>query len=590
METALYTLGHDFVGRYRVLEILGVGHTAEVYLTHDGRLARQVVVKTLRTAIAEHEEARRDFRDRIVAASRLTSPHIARVFDGGQERGVMYVITEYLSGGSLEDLLDKRVFLSIEDVARLGRDVARALVELHEAGLVHGNLSPAKLLFDDEGMVRVSDVTLAGLAEPYRRRTTRDEVRYLSPEQADGAAPTSVSDVYALALLLFEAATGQAPFESSTAEGSLQARRLSTLPSRPELGTLDLLLAQATVPDPSQRLSAAQFADRLDAIVGEGAFLRPRDEAPSLLGAYTPSAPRSQIGFRPPSPEEIAGLSAAPIVASTPPRRPAVPFEESTPLEPVRRRRPGFALAALAIVLVTVAAAGAWRLGYFTPTHAVPNVVGQTQGAAARAVDGDGLTLNISAHVNSATVPVGDVVSQSPNAGTTLKSNAAVTVTISMGPATVTLPTSLVGSTCAADEAALAGLKVTVTCPASAQVTSSRTGAGLVAAVAYGKTMNPLAVPTGAVLVLDVSKGAGTSNTTTSTVPVTKGHVARAVPNVVGVSRAQVNTLLGAAGLYYSTKGPGADSPSWTRVLSTIPAVGTTVPWHSTIILNVTDR
>lgn len=602
MDSALFTPGHDFAGRFRVLKVLGVGRTAEVYLAHDGALDRQVVVKALLPDLAQHEDVRRTFRDRIVRASALTSPHIARVYDGGQEHGTMFVVTEYLGGGSLDDVLRSTTVMSVDDVARLGRDVDTALSELHAAGLVHGDLTPGKLLFDGEGMVRISDVTLAGLARPYRHYTSRDDVRYFSPEQARGEAITPASDVYALALMMYEAATGATPFEGLTADATLRARMAGTLASRPELGTLDLLLAQATVPDVSLRPTAAQFAERLATVVDDASFVRPATVAPSLLGSFAPSQPRTSIGFRPPSAQDIvSGVSH--VVSSTPPASSSYPstpsrrsapgsFEEMGPIARVPRRRPVFAVAAALLVVIALGAGAVWKLGYLTPKHAVPNLSGMSQSAAAQLIKSDSLVLDIGARVASTTVPSGYVISQTPTPGTSLKNGGVVTVTLSSGQTVVTLPTNLVGKTCAADTATLAALAFKVSCPASARVSSTHTAAGLVAAVVYKATQNPLAAPQGATLVLAVSTGAGSSGTTpttTTTTTVKPGQGPRAVPNLDGVSRVEANTLLGQAGLYFNTKGPGAHTPAWTKVVSTIPAAGTMVPWHSTVILNVSE-
>ncbi len=130
--------------------------------------------------LAAHEDVRRAFRDHIVRASKLSHPHLARVFDGGQESGAIFMISEYLSGGSLEDVLRAGHLLSVDDGARLGRDVASALAYADEHGFVLGSLSPSKLLFDDEGRVRVSDVALAGLASGASR--THDARRRALPE------------------------------------------------------------------------------------------------------------------------------------------------------------------------------------------------------------------------------------------------------------------------------------------------------------------------------------------------------------------------------------------------------------------------
>jgi serine/threonine protein kinase/beta-lactam-binding protein with PASTA domain len=624
------TFSPDYMlaGHYRILELLGVGQTAEVYLAEDLSLQRRVVVKVLLPDLAAHEEIRRAFRDHIVRAATFSHPHLARVYDGGQEHGAIFLISEYLSGGSLEDVLSAGRRLSIDDGARLGRDVASALAYVHEQGFVIGSLSPSKLLFDEEGRVRVSDVALAGLAAGYRERMTLDDARYLSPEQAIGERAGAEADVYALALILFEAVTGSAAYEGTTPEAILRARLDTPLPVRLELGSLDMVLAQAAVPDPRLRLDAEQFSARLGAVVNDAAPLVVRagkQELP-LLAQFTPQEHRSSIGFRPPSADQIIG---APLDDAGFPRSPRGRMNiggggGSTPRGPVGRtprfergqydiprdpRRWGIIIAALVLVVVVIGAGAAWKSGLFSKSHTVPNLVGMTSAQASHAVTGDGYTLSVTQRVNSAKVPVGGIVTQSPAAGTSEKSGQTIDVSVSKGPVLVTMPKDLVGKSCAAVTAQLKALHVSATCPASYAIYSTTLHLNDVARVLYNKGVNPLAVPLGSVVTLSLSKGpqGGTTTittaTTTTTAPATTtttttaatatttttlaGQGPRAVPNVVGDDYAQAIAAFKRAVLYFSTTGPGAGTTKWTKVISESPAAGTMVPYKSTVTLNV---
>ena len=138
MPTPTFAPGHDLVGRYRITRLLGIGHVAEAYLADDLSLRREIVVKVLLGHLAAYEDVRRAFRDRIVRSATLSHPHLERVFDGGQESGHIFTITEYLEGGSLEEVLASGQRLSLDDTARLGRDVAGALAYLNDNGFVHG--------------------------------------------------------------------------------------------------------------------------------------------------------------------------------------------------------------------------------------------------------------------------------------------------------------------------------------------------------------------------------------------------------------------------------------------------------------------
>ncbi len=597
---------HALVGRYRIIDLIGVGHTAEVYRAEDLSLHRTVVVKVLLAKWAAHEDVRRDFRDQIIRAATLGHPHVARVYDGGQESGSIFVVTEYLSGGSLEDLLASGQHLSLDDTARLGRDVASALAYLHANGVVHGALSPSKLLFDDEGRVRVSDAALAGLASNYRGAPSLDQARYLSPEQAAGEPPRGTSDVYALALILFEAATGTSPFESMSAEAMARGRSTAPLPVRAELGTLDMLLAQATIPDPQLRIDAEHFASRLNSVADASPLTLDAPAPAPLLAQFAPTKPRSSIGFRPPSPDQIVGESPARHARpADAPRSPNRSLAFAAPAPPPRARRTMFLVAAVVLVLGALGGAAAWKLGLFDTSHTIPSLTNVDYRQAGQLLKNDGFTLSVVSHQNSASVARNQIISQSPAAGSTGKAGLVISVTVSDGPVMVTLPTTLIGEDCTTATGQLTALHLSALCPSSAAVASASVPVGHIVRVTYHASANPVSVPLRSTVTLVLSTGpattttvagattttGATSPTTTTTSPSTTTTVAaqgpRAVPNVVGMNQAQVYAAFKKAQLFYTTRGPNAGTTKWTKVVSEVPAAGTMVKWKSTITLNV---
>jgi serine/threonine-protein kinase len=629
MPPPTFATGHLLVSRYRIQQLLGVGDTAEVYLAEDQSLQRSVVVKVLLPRLAGHEDVRRAFRERIIKASTLSHSHLARVFDGGQESGSIFMICEYLGGGSLEDVLASGRTLSVDDGARLGRDVGSALAYVHENGMVHGALSPSKLLLDDEGHVRVSDIALAGIGKEYRERVTLDDVRFLSPEQAIGDPANPRSDVYALALILYEAVTGITPFDGVTPEAVLRARINATLPMRPELGSLDMVLAQAAVPDPLLRLDADQFASRLGAVVSDFAplVIPPVGGEVPLLSRYRPSEPRNSIGFRPPSPDQITGATA--VVSSigrTGAPRHARPADEWVTASSTGRGRSGrgdlddleysrlppsrrliFLVAALILLVVAIGGGIAWKVGFFTQDNSVPNFVGVNLGeyqnsaftsnagivSLRSTVKADGFVVEIK-HAYSASAGSGTIISQSPVSNTEAKSGQVITVTVSDGVQTVRLPV-VVGETCNKARPKLVHLHLVVQCPANKMVASATTPVGLIARVvnSHGRAITTAAVHS--TVVLERSTGPVPSTTTTTVAtPTTTTTVASAalvsVPNVVGMNEAQTKAAMTAADLYYSTTGPGASAthPTWTKVVSESPVAGTKVKKLSLVTLHVT--
>ncbi len=217
--------------------------------------------------------------------------------------------------------------------------------------------------------------------------------------------------------------TGSAAYEGSTAEAMLRARLDTPLPVRLELGTLDMVLAQAAVPDPRLRLDAEQFSQRLGAVVGDASPLvvRPGSEETPLLAQFEQQPePRRSIGFSAPSAEQITGaqpavgrLSRAPTRAPehgslTGVARADRPYTAirgtQYDLPRTTSRRGGFLIAAVVIVVLAIAAGVVWKLGVFKSSHAVPNLVGQTTKQASSAIASDGFTFGMH-DVNSATWP-----------------------------------------------------------------------------------------------------------------------------------------------------------------------------------------
>ena len=291
MTTPSLALGRALVGRYSIQRLLGIGATLEAYLADDLTLNRKVTIQVLLPELAQDPQRRRLFRERIVTSATLNHPNLVQVFDGGQENGTIFMVSEYLPGGSLTEMLSELGTLELEEVALLGLDAANALAYAHTNGLVHGRLSPDYLIFDADARVRISDMGFAELSDVPVSEMTRNEVLYLSPEQAVGNASDPSSDVYALALILFQCATGVVPFIEPTAAETLNARVGAPLPVRSDLGTLDMVLAQAALSDARLRLDAGQLANRISGLANV-------PETPALVEEpWEPRTPSQDYGY-----------------------------------------------------------------------------------------------------------------------------------------------------------------------------------------------------------------------------------------------------------------------------------------------------
>ena len=477
-------VGRVLGDRYRLIAPIGTGASAHVFVAEDVRLRRRVAVKILHPALAEDESFLRRFRAEAQAVAALTHPNIMRVYDWGEDADGPYLVLELLSGGSLRDLLDRGQLLSPAQCARVGVEAARGLEHAHRRGLVHRDVKPANLLFDEEGRLRVADFGVArALAEAAWTEpagAVLGTARYAAPEQALGSSVDGRADVYALALVLVEASTGAVPFAADTTIATLMARVDRPLEAPRELGPVGPILERAAAPDLDKRLDAVGFATALE----RAAAMLPAP-APLPLAWYTAADELTELR----DPTEL-GRSRRPVPAPKP-----GPAEQAAPEKGGRRRRwwgrgsgpaapadgvvaaavapaaseaapsdaqggepatagqgpePGagpkarwlrrarwMAVAVVALLVGGVLVAGALRVA--TPAHALPAVVGQDVGQARVLLGHDHFKVSVRQAFDEQVQP-GQVLQESPNPGTRLKEHGTVTLVVSKGPAPRAVP------------------------------------------------------------------------------------------------------------------------------------------------------
>jgi eukaryotic-like serine/threonine-protein kinase len=213
--------GEVICGRYRLERRFGLGAMSEVWAAHDLELDRAVAVKLLGAAT---DPVRFEREAQTVAS--LSHPNISRVFDFGKTDGRPFIVFELLPGGSLEERLQPGRPLSDEETARVAADVAAALAHAHEHGVLHRDVKPANILFDEAGNAKLADFGIARIGDAptlTEAGTMLGTAAYISPEQARAEPVTPATDVYAFGVVLYRLLTGQLPFE---AEGSLELAML----------------------------------------------------------------------------------------------------------------------------------------------------------------------------------------------------------------------------------------------------------------------------------------------------------------------------------------------------------------------------
>jgi serine/threonine protein kinase len=380
------------LGRYRLTQRLGRGGMAEVYLATDERMQREVAVKIVSSSHAEFAER---FSREAQAMGQLHHEHLLSAYDYGEQELWHYLVMPYIAHGTLNDLV-KDGPLGLNHAGELLQQVASALQYAHQRGLIHRDIKPSNILLRDDHYAYLADFGLARALEGGGDLTQTGMLlgtpEYMAPELAEGPAGKS-SDIYALAIVLYQMISGRVPFRGDTAISTFWKHMRESPRSPSQLNTLvpaaiDRVLLRALDKDPQKRYPTAPALSQAyqDA-------LHTLEEMPSLYateGRDTGTAPPARVpspdqlppprAARPPSSPEMLFLPGQPESQNPPgsrrtypPSTPARPhFEQTTdtinppPAASLRPRRQssrvwiGSLMGVVLLLIVSI------TLGYFT--------------------------------------------------------------------------------------------------------------------------------------------------------------------------------------------------------------------------------
>ena len=275
-----------FGGRYASGEVIGRGGMADVLHGTDVRMGRDVAIKVLREDLARDPSFQARFRREAQAAASLDAPTIVAVYDTGEdERGVPWIVMEYVDGRTLRDILSSEGRLLPQRAMEITADICSALDAAHAAGMVHRDVKPANIMLTSRGEVKVMDFGIAQAAAGNESTMTQTSsvigtAAYLSPEQARGEHVDGRSDIYSTGCLLYELVTGGPPFvgDSAVAVAYQHVREDpvppstydSTLPAL-DAQNLDALVLKAMAKNPANRYQSADELreDLLRAVAGQ---------------------------------------------------------------------------------------------------------------------------------------------------------------------------------------------------------------------------------------------------------------------------------------------------------------------------------
>ncbi|WP_034240680.1 serine/threonine-protein kinase, partial [Saccharomonospora iraqiensis] len=267
--------GRLVAGRYRVIKRIGTGAMGAVWQAVDEVLHRTVAIKQLMLEPGLEQHEAEDARQRTMRegriAARLHHPNAITVFDVvTDENGQPCLIMEYLDSTSLAQVLQQQGTLPPLEVARIGAQVASALREAHEVGIVHRDIKPGNILLADNGLVKITDFGISRAKDDVTVTKTgmiAGTPAYLAPEVAIGGDPGPESDVFSLGSTLYAASEGQPPFGlSENTLGLLHAVAAGQINPPRQSGPLTSVLAVMLHPETAHRPNAQQSEDLLAAV------------------------------------------------------------------------------------------------------------------------------------------------------------------------------------------------------------------------------------------------------------------------------------------------------------------------------------
>lgn len=423
--------GMVFAERYKLEDFVGQGGMSLVYRAVDIRTGHSVAVKILKSEYNSDKEFLERFQREAQAASLMSHHNLVNLLDVGVEGEYRYLVMEYVSGNTLKDIIRQKGRLNYQTAIQITIRILSALQHAHDSGIIHRDIKPQNVLIHSDGHVKVADFGIArmtGSATIGKGDTVVGSVHYSSPEQVSGSVVEATSDLYSTGVVLYEMLTGRVPFTGETPVAVAMQHIKDAPPPIADFApetppALVAVVMKALEKDPKKRFQSA------------------REMADALMKAKTGRLdPASIAPESPPSHPDAAKAQISPVREISPQSRRA---GQTTRHLPMRRRKKMTRL----IGSVLMGAGVIWLLvfgvigviNHVSRSAIAPDVVGLSTEEGEKLARRDGLSWQqTSIHHDS--VPAGIILSQMPEADTSMQKGDSLLVTVSLGPLTGTTP------------------------------------------------------------------------------------------------------------------------------------------------------
>ncbi len=426
------TNGKIIDGRYEIIEEIGRGGMAQVFLAKCLVLNRYVAIKVLRPEYRDDADFIKRFKIEAQSAASLSHPNIVSIYDVGNEGDIEYIVMEHVEGITLKQYLGAKGTLPWKEAVDSAAQICSGLEHAHKKGIIHKDIKPENIMITKEGILKITDF---GIAKALNQGTittgglTMGSVHYFSPEQARGGITDAKTDLYSVGILLYEMVAGKRPFEGETAI-SVAMQHIEAEPVRPSMfnqsipKSLETVILKAMKKNQSERYQSAteMLIDLKKVYVGShvaGAEDAPKVKKPSGVPEKKPVAPEAGTGVR------RAGAGAGKPDAKNAKKA---------------KKKKNDTLSIIAGVGAAVVIAAAIFVTWFMTTGSsgeveCPELINTTTEQALNLIAGTDLTIVLDENNQEITADMeGIITDQNPKSGKSIKGNAIIRVVLGEAP------------------------------------------------------------------------------------------------------------------------------------------------------------